>query len=169
VSVVLSSTPSGVPLPSKKAWTAVDQLISSISTLVLIRQGSFLRYHYFLDVLVLVLSNLCGITFIAGPQVQPTRSPFVANFSRCLPFLLFFFLPQSASVFIPGRRSRRHQLLKTARLFVYFHFPVSIGSNVSSTTHRMLSHLALVLSHSWTSYKLERRSPKLYKRATTVG
>jgi hypothetical protein len=46
----------------------------------------------------------------------------------------------------------------------------SIGSLiVPSTTHRMLSHLALALSHSRTPYKLERRSSKLYKTATTVG
>jgi hypothetical protein len=47
LSVVLSSTPLGILLPSEKAWPAVDQLISSISTLMLTRQGSFIPISLF--------------------------------------------------------------------------------------------------------------------------
>ncbi|KAH9026958.1 hypothetical protein EDB84DRAFT_331753 [Lactarius hengduanensis] len=114
----------------------------------------FFRYHY-LDVLILVLSTFCGITFIAGAQT--------------LFFVCYF--PSPVGSRIHPRSSIKNAAINCPRLRVYlsFHFPVYWLSNVSSTTHRMLSHLALALSHSWTSYKLERRSPKLYKKATTVG
>jgi hypothetical protein len=157
--------------PFEKAWPAVDQLISSISTLMLTRQGCFSRYHYFLDVLDLVLS-LCGITFIAGPQVQPTRSPFVTNPSRCLPFISCIPFLSPVGFRIHPRSPIKTAAVNCSRLRVYLPFSLSRLyrlSNVLSTTHRMLSHLALALTHSWTSYKLERRSSKLYKRTTTVG
>jgi hypothetical protein len=115
---------------------------------VLTRQGSFFRYHYFLDVLVLVLSTLCGITFIAGPRVQPTRFPFSGKPFLKMSSISSFYLPQSASVFIPGRRPRL--LPSIAQDCASICLPLSSIhrlSNVSPTTHRMLSHLALALSH----------------------
>ncbi|KAH9174037.1 hypothetical protein EDB89DRAFT_1954194, partial [Lactarius sanguifluus] len=97
----------------------------------------------------LVLSTLCGITFIAGPQAWPQAISFCSKpSSRCLFCGLVIFLLRSASIFIYSSQVAdqdcHHQLLKIAHLSVFF--PVYRLSNVSSTTHCMLSHLALAFS-----------------------
>ena len=153
--VVLSSTPRGC-LSFKMPGPGVDQFICHIDPGV--DTPEFLS-----DIIISSTFGSCALdfpwfmTFTSGPQSQPIRfqSQFQVATSPPLGqrnFLYFFHV----SCFPVGTlihsklsiKTAAFPLLKIARLFPCLFFLVYRLSIVPSMTHRMLSHLALVFSHS---------------------
>lgn len=97
------------------------------------------------------------MTFTSGPQSQPVRfqpqfpvATFPSLNQRIVLSSLFLqpLVSRSTSVFIPSCRSRRPlSPAQDCAVFSPVYSSLSIGSLLFHQPHRMLSHLALALSH----------------------